>query len=135
MSHNLVGFFNASKQAYAAVVYLRVHAEEGGYTPVSLISKTRVAPLKEITIPRLELLSGLLLARLVQSVCKALKDEIQLKPSICFTDSRIALCWIRRIDKEWKQFIENRAAEIRKLVPPQNWRHCPGVENPADMPS
>ncbi|MCG8622721.1 MAG: hypothetical protein MJE68_12095, partial [Proteobacteria bacterium] len=47
----------------------------------------------------------------------------------------VALFWIRGLEKEWKQFIQNRVNEIRKLVPDECWDHCPGQENPADMPS
>ena len=130
----LVGFCDASQGAYAAVVYLRVSARDTSSVSI-LAAKTRVAPLKTITIPRLELLSALLLSRLIHSVECALRDEVDLELPICFTDSRITLCWIRHTEKEWKQFVENRVVEIRSLVPPNSWQHCPGVENPADMPS
>ena len=43
--------------------------------------------------------------------------------------------WIKGVDKEYKQFVENRVREIRQNVPPESWGHCPGVENPADLPS
>ena len=43
--------------------------------------------------------------------------------------------WIKGKDKEWKQFVHNRVREIRQLVPPKHWSHCPGKENPADLPS
>ena len=51
-----------------------------------------------------------------------------------FTDSRVALFWIQS-DKEWKQFVQNRVNEIRKLTPPKSWSHCPGKHNPANVPS
>ena len=44
-------------------------------------------------------------------------------------------CWIYGLDREWKPFIQNRSEEIRALVPPSGWRHCPGRNNPADAPS
>ena len=133
-SYSLQGFCDASQRAYAAIVYLRVESEAGIYTQF-LCSKTRVAPVKKLTIPRLELLSALLLARLVNTTRTALEHEINLGDSICYTDSQVALCWILGMEKEWKQFVQNRVLEIRELVPAASWRHCRGSQNPADIPS
>lgn len=79
-------------------------------------AKTRVAPLKEQTIPRLKLLSALLLARLITNIAESLEDELPLSPPICSTDSTVALCWI---NGTWKPFVQNRVCEIRKLIPPE----------------
>ena len=89
-SCGLVGFCDASIQAYAAVVYLRVETDSGCYTRF-VAAKTRVAPLQVQTIPRLELLGALLLSRLLTSVTSALSSELTLNPPICFTDSKVAL--------------------------------------------
>jgi hypothetical protein len=133
-SYSLDGFCDASLKAYAAVIYLRVETETNTYSHL-LCSKTRVAPLKKVTIPRLELLSALLLARLISTITNVLEPEIELIEPTCHTDSQVALCWIKGVDKEWKQFVQNRVLEIRKLVPVTQWRHCPGTKNPADIPS
>ncbi len=127
----LYGFCDASMAAYAAVVYI---ARDGG-TPSFVVSKTRVAPLKTQSIPRLELMSALILSRLITSVATSLAPRYQLQPHMCFTDSQVALCWIRGADKDWKPFVQNRAEEIRRLVPSDCWRHCSGKDNPADIPS
>ena len=130
----IIGFCDASSKAYAAVVYLRLEFQER--IIVSFIAaKSRVAPLKTLTIPRLELLSALLLSKLVVNIQAALHKEFPSIDIICYTDSRVALCWIQGCRQEWKQFVENRVRSIRSLVPPQAWRHCPGIENPADIPS
>ena len=78
-----------------------------------IAAKTRVSPTTCQSIPRLELLSSLLLARLVVSVQEALKFELQLDEPRCYTDSKVTLCWIQGTDREWKQFVENRVREIR----------------------
>ena len=53
----------------------------------------------------------------------------------CHNDSQVALYWIRGKDKEWKPFVQNRVREIRHNVHPDLWKHCPGKNNPADLPS
>lgn len=131
---SLQGFCDASSGAYAAVVYMKIESETGN-TVNFVAAKTRVAPANKQTIPRLELLSTLLLANLINNVSMALKPEVELKEICCFTDSKVALYWIKGTNKEWKPFVENRTNEVRRLVPPQCWNHCPGKENPADLPS
>jgi len=83
----------------------------------------------------LELLSALLLSRLIVSVIQALEDELQLSEPHCFTDSTVALFWIQGVEKIWKAFVQSRVSEIRKLISPDCWDHCSGRDNPADLPS
>ena len=134
LSYHLCGFCDASLKAYAAVVYLILDTSTQRHIRI-LASKTRVAPLKTQTIPRLELLSALLLARLVDSVAHALEGEVSLASPHCFSDSTVAVFWIRGEDKTWKPFVQNRVQEIRALLPSVHWSHCPGQDNPADLPS
>ena len=131
---SVVGYCDASLRAYAAVIYLCMDVGSN-LVKRFLCAKTRIAPVKSLTIPRLELLSALLLARLVAKVQEALQPEVELGESICHTDSQVAPCWIQGQSREWKQFVQNRVVEIRKLVPADHWKHCPGDKNPADIPS
>ena len=133
-SCELVGFCDASQRAYAAVVFMKIgSAGKGAVRFVAL--RTRVAPMNSLTIPRLELLAALLLARLLSNTMQALQPEQKFKKATCYTDSKIVLYWIRGYDKEWKQFVENRVREIRTLIPVECWHHCRGDVNPADLPS
>jgi hypothetical protein len=92
-SASLIGFCDASSKAYASVVYLRL--ESGGNFEIRFIAaKTRVAPIGGATIPRLELLSALLLSKLVNGIRATLEDELPLGDPICFTDSKAVLFWI-----------------------------------------
>ena len=134
ISHSLIGFCDASLKLYAAVIYLKIQTVSG-YSIRLVSSKTRVAPVGGQTIPRLELLAALLLAKLISSVHHTLETERTLQAPLCFTDSTVALGWIRSQNKDWKQFVQNRVNSIRKLVAAEYWRHCPGTENPADIPS
>ena len=134
VSCSLHGFGDASTKAYAAVIYLHVTTTVGGYVKL-VASKSRVAPVKELTIPRLELLAALVLARLITHVKEALELDVTITNMTCWTDSRVTLFWIKGEEREWKQFVRNRVNEIRNLVPPSRWQHCNGKDNPADIPS
>ena len=65
----------------------------------------------------------------------ALDPVIQISTITCYTDSKVSLYWIKGCGKEWKPFVQNRVNKIRRLVPAQYWRHFPGRDNPADLPS
>lgn len=128
------GFCDASVEAYAAVVYLKIKTTDGVFLRF-VMSKTRVSPLKIQTIPRLELLSALILARLVVHVRDSLKGLGTIRTVLCWTDSTVVLSWIHGVHREWKQFVQNRVIEIRQLVPPESWNHCRSEENAADIAS
>ena len=132
-SYVIHGFGDASEKAYCAVVYFVLEVS-GDFFPVLLSSKTRVAPLTRHSIPRLELLSGVILARLVSSVKEALASQITIDKTHLWLDSKTAICWIKG-SKEWKQFVQNRVNEILSLTEESMWNHCPGIENPADIGS
>ena len=110
VSREIHGFSDASKQGYGACVYIPV----GSIKVCLLTSKSRVAPLKEQTIPRLELLGNLLLARLVSSVKSAY--QLPFHKTYLWTDSRVKLAWIKSTNKEYKTFVQNRLNEIRNTT-------------------
>ena len=126
----LHGFSNASERAYAAVVYIRSTYSDGQVEVRPVASKSRVTPIKRQTIPRLELLGALILARLVNKL-KSLGIE---SPTVTWTDSMTTLCWIKN-ERVWKQYVGQRVDEIRRLTHKDSWRHCPGEINPADLPT
>ena len=105
-SSRLYGFCDAPNRAYAAVVYLAVETA-CGISVNLVVSKTRVAPIQRQTIPRLELLSAVLLARLISNTMDTLSSQMTLNPSRCFTDSQVALFWICGLRREWKPFVQN----------------------------
>ena len=129
---SLHAFGDASPKGYGAAVYLRTARSDGSGEVSLVMAKSRLAPLKRVTLPRLELLGSLLAARLAVLVRQALRlpEETVTR---CWTDSMIALGWIRGEPLRWKQFVANRVTEIQSLTTPSDWSHCPGEENPADL--
>ncbi|GFY60970.1 integrase catalytic domain-containing protein [Trichonephila inaurata madagascariensis] len=122
-------FCNASKKAFAACVFLRVEYEENVFVkPIE--AKARVAPLKDISIPRLELLACTFGARLAASV----KNDLNLPDVRIYflTDSMTGLAWIQRT-RDWGVFVFNRVKEIRNLSDVSSWEHVPSEKNFADI--
>ena len=129
------GFGDASKFAYGAAVYLRTVRKSGESSVQVVTAKTRLAPLKGETIPRLELMAALLLSRLMNLTVEALKSIIQIDRIFCWLDLQIVLWWLFAVSKEFQLFVQNRVIKIRKLVTPDKWNYCPTDLNPADIAS
>ena len=127
------GFSDASEKAYGACIYLRSTDTQGEHHISLVCAKSRVAPVNPVTLPRLELSAALLLARLCTAVKQVLK--IQFKATSLWSDSTIALHWIKTEPYLLKTFVANRVSEIQSLVPSCEWRHVPTQDNPADLVS
>ena len=95
------------------------------------MSKSRVAPAKTVSLPRLELLAAVVNARLLKFVAESLTLEVD--QVVCWTDSMVMLQWIRASSSQWKTFVANHVAEIQSTWDPQHWKHCSGEDNPADL--
>lgn len=90
----LHGFSDASKVAYCAVVYI-LHRTIEGVKVTLLVSKTRVAPLKQLSIPRLELMGTRILAKLMDSVKRSLVNQVEISETVLWTDSITVLYWLQ----------------------------------------
>ncbi|XP_040068986.1 uncharacterized protein LOC120842033 [Ixodes scapularis] len=123
-------FTDASPKAYGAVVYLRTSGSENTVEIHLLLAKARVAPLKKLTLPRLELMGALIGSRLLRYVEKTL--SLQDHEVYLWTDSTITWKWIQGQSHRWETFVANRVREIENNTPTARWRFCPGKENPAD---
>lgn len=106
--------------------------DENGVSIRLVQVKSRMAPLKKVTIPRLELFACNIAASLAAATRTALEDE-EIS-CIYLTDSSTALAWIQR-DNMWGVYVGNRVREINTLSNKEDWRHVPGGKNPADLPS
>ena len=129
----LHGFGDARAKAYCATIYVVYETLKGIFSKL-LCSKTRIAPLKSMTIPRLELMSARILAVLVSKLKNAIQAQVKIEKVRLWLDSKTALFWILN-KKEWKQFVKHRVNEILTLTKKEEWGHVSGVQNPADLGS
>ena len=129
----LHGFSDASEDAYAAVVYLR-SKDDHNQTHVSLVmAKSRVAPIKRLFIPRLELCGAYLLTQLLYHLKQVL--NISMDKVFAWIDNTVVLSWLRSSPRRFKTYVGNRVSFIVDCIPSERWRHMKGSENPADSPS
>ncbi|XP_075160296.1 uncharacterized protein LOC142233297 [Haematobia irritans] len=123
------GFCDSSELAYAAVLYSRV--KFGGEIHTNLlVSKSRIAPIKKLSLPRLELCGALLLAELISVFLPQL--DVSNRPLYLWSDSTIVLSWLKKSPHTWTTFVANRVAKIQEKVC-DCWRHVSTFDNPADL--
>ena len=131
----IIGHCDASEKAYSALTYLWVTYKNGQVSSRIIAAKAIVSPIKLLTIPQLELMSNLLLARLVHSMYSALTRRVPISKLLCLTNSAITFVRIQNEKKQYKQFVQNLVREVRELTKMDMWYHLPGKENIADLPS
>ncbi|KAF0720151.1 Integrase catalytic domain-containing protein, partial [Aphis craccivora] len=133
----LHGFCDASQNAIGACIYVRskIVDSEDSWTTALYTSRSRVAPIRTTTIPRLELNGATMLVDLITEVRKEFKalniclsdDDVNL-----WTDSSIVLSWINT-DTPLKMYVANRITQIHESSTIAQWRYVPSQDNPADL--
>ena len=125
-------FGDSSQDVFSAVVFLRGKVSTAtGYTTelVFVFEKARVAPMKALTIPKLELQASLLAARLRKEIESAL--TVRVDNTFMWTDSTTVLQWLHSLEKQ-PVFVTNRVAEILELTTVDEWNYVKSSDNPAD---
>ena len=112
---DLHGFCDASIQVYSAAVYVRLSKNDNIVTNL-LTAKSKIVPNRTLTVPKLELVSCLLLSRLIVSVRKALSVQVKISNFDSWSDSKVALNWVKSMTKKWKFWVENSVSEVRENV-------------------
>ena len=125
------GFCDASEKGYGACLYARSCDVNGKVECRLICAKSRVASLKSVTIPRLELCGALTLARLFKETQDAFKCPA-LEKVVFWTDSTITLHWLQSSPNLLKTFVAHRVAEVQEKTSIENWRHVRSKDNPAD---
>jgi hypothetical protein len=123
-------FSDASELGYGAVSYLRSEDATGKVDCALVMSKNRLAPLKTMTIPRLELSAAVVAAQLDQTIKRCFEAELQ--DSVFWTDSMIVLHYLKNEEKRFQTFVANRVSKILGCTNASQWRHVGTLDNPAD---
>ncbi|XP_054745898.1 uncharacterized protein LOC129250288 [Anastrepha obliqua] len=126
------GFCDSSIRAYGCAIYLRSKSTEGKPTVTLLTAKSRVAPIKKQSLPKLELCGALLLARLLAKIKPLFNANTTV---FLWTDSQIVLHWLELHSATLSTFVGNRVSEIQDLTADASWRHVPTKCNPANIVS
>ena len=123
-------FCDASLSAYGSVSYLRAVNAEGKIHCALLLGKSRLAPIRQMTIPRLELSAAVIAVRMDRMLSRELTLEI--RDSVFWSDSMIVLQYIYSCSKRFQTFVANRLSVIHDGSKPRQWRKVGTKENPAD---
>ena len=111
-------FTDASEKACAGCVYSRITTMGGDVAVYLIAAKTKVTPVKTLSLLRLELSGATIGMKLIQSRKAALKASSLAKPD-CFSwsDSIIVLKWLAQLHRKWTTFEANRVSQIQETLP------------------
>ena len=124
-------FCDASEIAYGCVAYIRVTFETGEHKCAFVMAKSRLAPIKTITLPRLELNAAQIGARMAHLIVHEI--DLPIERVQFWSDSMLTLQYIKNTRNRMKVFVANRVTEILELSTAEQWGHVPGSINPADI--
>ena len=129
-SYQLHHFSDASQLGYGAVTYLRITDQSGAVKCTFVMGKSRLAPIKPVTMPRLELSAAVIATRLDRISRNEL--TLPITESFFWTDSTCVLRYIENQEKRFQTFVANRVATIHDASSPSQWKYVNTQDNPAD---
>ncbi|XP_066302751.1 uncharacterized protein [Branchiostoma lanceolatum] len=123
-------FADASESGYGTASYIRMENQDGRVHCALLMGKARVAPLKKVTIPRLELKAAEVAVRVNSTLQREL--NVNIDTIYFWTDSTTVLRYISNTRARYHTFVANRLTTIRSHSDPNQWRYVESSHNPAD---
>lgn len=126
-------FSDASVKAIGAVAYLKATHADGHSEVGFVMGKAKLAPMPDLTIPRLELCAAVLSVEMAE----LLKEELKVKIDklTFFTDSKVVLGYIHNTKRRFQVYVNNRVQRIKQSSVPDQWKYVPTEHNPADHAS
>lgn len=126
-------FSDASLRSYGACLYLRILYSNKMVSCRLICSKSRVSPLKTISLARLELCGAELAGKLLNKCLNIFENKVKFSSINLWTDSEIVLYWLSSHASRWSIFVANRVSTIQTLTSDYIWRHVKSENNPADI--
>jgi hypothetical protein len=123
-------FCDASERVYGSVAYLKTESRDGKSCVAFVAARSRVAPMKCVSMPRLELSAALIGAQLADTISKEITMPIE--SVTLWSDSTTVLSWLQSDSCRYKVFVGTRVSEIQDLSDIQNWKYVKTEDNPAD---
>lgn len=120
----LHGFSDASEDAHSGIVYLRIKESAGKVHTALVIAKTRISPIKQLSIPCLRLCGAQVLTKLLSHAKRIL--NVPIDSVFAWTDSTVVLAWQSGSPRQIKTFVGNRVSSTIDKLLPERWRHVPG---------
>ena len=129
-------FCDASERGYGACIYIRTVDSAGEVDTRLIMSKAKVSPVKQVSIPRLELLAATVGVKLFQIVSTAFENaRMKWDRVFAYSDSTTVLAWLSRNSRSWVTFVSNRVSAILEVIQRSDWYHVKTQDNPADLAS
>ena len=124
-------FCDTSEAAYGSTAYFRFSFKSGGHACRFALAKSKLSPIKAVTLARLEFTAALTGVRMYKMLIH--ETDLPVEKVYFWTDSTLTLQYIRNTTQRLKAYVANRKTEINEATDPDDWRHIPGELNPADL--